>query len=234
MLRSMNSNSFKPFIICDTLSTATPGLRCLAAMESATLPDGCHVYCDQNRTLYVLDKSSEATASGGIVTAVNGGRWIPQQSATPFGGLNVRNTQDKTVALTTINSFAPLTAAASSYGSLYVGGGWSIDTSSGIATWNGPDNSVFLFTGAASMWNNTTVIDTAMGLGVSFGGSPYAIVAQGRTTSPVATGASSYYALSFNTVVTLDQGDAIQMEFAGEAASTLTVVTMNYSLIQMF
>lgn len=225
----MNS-LYQNTLICDTLNTATPGLRCLASMESATLPDGCHAYVLSNKTAYVLDKSSAEDATGGIVAAVNGGRWIPVSSnGESFGSLHINNQADKTATLTGVGNYTPLNSAASSFGSQYTGTSWSLNTTTGVATWNGPDSTPMSCVAQVSMYNDTTVIDTYMALFAGPGGTPKAV---SRTTAPVTAGSSSFYSLSLNVIWQINQGDTLELQFAGDA-STLTVVSLNISLVQL-
>lgn len=226
----MNSLAYQNTLICDTLNTATPGLRCLASMETATLPDGLHAYVLSNKTMYVLDKSSTATASGGIVAAANGGRWIPVSSVGESpGSLGYTNLADKTATLTGVGNYIPLNTAASSFQASYAGSQWSLDTSTGIATWNGPSSTPIMLVAQASMWNDTTVIDTYMALFAGAGGTPKAV---SRASAPVAAGNSSFYSLSLTTIWQITQGDTVQLQFSGQA-SALTIVSMNVTLVEL-
>lgn len=225
----MNSNAYRNILICDTINSATPGLRCLRSMETATLPNGLHAYVITNRTMYVLDKLSTDAATGGIVAAVNGGRWIPVESVGDnAGALHINNLADKTATLTGTSNYTPLNAAANSFGSQYTGTAWELNTTTGVATWRGLSTPMSASV-QVSMYNGTTVIDTFMALFAGPGGTPKAV---SRVTSPVAAGASSFYTLSLNVIWTMDQDDTLQLQFAGDS-SNLTVVSMDISLIAL-
>ena len=221
-----NSRSYTPFIICDTLDTATPGKRCLLAMETATLADGTHAYVLDHKTEYVLDKTSAADPTGGIEAAANGGNWIPIASiGASFGALNVINTLNKTLALTGTGNFLSLNDAANSYQSRFTGGGWSISSTTGLATWNGAPDSVFQYVATASLQNDTADIETLLGVSLSGDVQTFQAIQQ---SNPV-PGPAAFYELAIAGIVRMGQGDTLDLVFAG-GNSNILVTKLSYVL----
>lgn len=222
-----SSRTFQPEIICDVPTSSTAGVVSLGGVCSAILPDGCGAYVLSTKTFYRLDKTNTDTVAGGMVAALNGGRWLPQSSLNGSpNAVAIRNILDKTATLTGIGNFISLNDAASSYQSVYTGDAWSISTSTGILTYNGPDQGLFMMTAMATMWNDTTVIDTIMGVSVSNTLDQSSVVS---TTSPVATGNSSFYSLTLSTIIQLAQGTTLDLQFAG-VSSALTVTKLTFAL----
>jgi hypothetical protein len=218
--------TYTPFLICQTLSAPTPGLRCLGAMQTGTLVDGTHAYVLENKTLYVLDKGSAADPTGGIVAAINGGNWLPLAGVgVSLGALNVVNIANKTLSLTGTGNFLSLNDAAASYQSRFTGEGWSVSTTTGIATWNGAPDSSFLFNATASMQNASADIETLMGVSLSGSVQNFQAIQQSNHVP----GPAAFYELSITGIMRLGQGDTLDLVFAG-GASDILVTKLSYTL----
>ena len=231
-----NSRSFRPALICDTLSvdSANPGLVSLASLASRVLADGVQAFVLSNRTLYRLSKNLSTPApgdlAGGQLGALGGGVWAPieAQGSAP-SAVSARNTADKAITLTGVGNFLAMPSSAATFASVYDSSNWVVDAASGQLTYNGPSGQPFFFSISASMYNGTTVIDTLMGLKVG----STVLSQQMKTTAPVTAGASSFYNMTLSGMIaSLDNGSLIDVVFAGES-STLTIVNVNYSLFPM-
>lgn len=224
-----NSRSYQPALIADVVTNPTPGQVALTTLASDVLPDGCEAFVISNRTLYRLNKSSTdaplGNATAGIVAAAGPGNWIPQSASQ--GLLGVQNLIDLLVGLAPSPTFNPLTAGPNGFASIHSGDEWSINTTTGVCLWNGPAQR-FLANVSASIYNNTTLIDTILGISVN-GQSAVPTSRQIKTTSPVATGSAALYHLSLATIVLLNQGETVEVKAAGEA-STATITNLILTL----
>lgn len=214
--------SFQPLLLIDLLETTVPGISALASQETGTLESGTFAFVNSVKTLYVLDKDSTVNATGGIVAAQGGGRWIPQSSVgSSFSSAGVRNTSDKAATLSGVNSWATLPGGANNYAATFLGGNWGLSTTTGKLTWNGPNDQPFLVTASAYGYENTTVADVQLAVGINESAQPWF----GQVSAPVATGASAFFGLSISGVTVLDQGQTLDFLVAGES-SVWTITKM--------
>lgn len=230
-----NSRSYKPLLICDTLAvSANVGAISLASLATRVLPDGCSAFVLDNRTMYRLGKNLSTPApgdlSGGQLGGMGGGVWIPVEAiGSSPSSVSGRNTADKAITLTGVGNFLTMPSSAGTFASVYDSSNWVVSTSSGQLTYNGPSGTPFFFSVTASMWNDTTVIDTLLGLRVE----GTVLDQRATATSPVAVGASSFYSMSISGIVaSMNNGDLVDVVFAGDS-SALTIVQVSYSLIPL-
>lgn len=230
-----NSRSYTIGAIADTLAVASSaGIVSLASMNSRPLPDGFTVFVLDNRTLYRLGKNlstpTPGNLSGGQLGAQGGGVWIPVEAVgSSPSSVSGRNTADKAITLTGVGNFLAMPSSAGTFASVYDSTNWVVDTASGQLTYRGPSGQVFGYMISASMYNDTTVIDTLMGLRVA----GVVLSQQVKATAPVTPGASSFYTMSLSGIVaSMNNGDLVDVVFAGES-SALTVVNVNYTLFPL-
>lgn len=220
--------SFQPLLLVDVLETTTPGVSALESQETGTLESGTFAYVRSVKTLFVLDKSSTVDPDGGIVAAMNGGNWIPQSSVgASYSAAGVRQSDGSTKAITLIGTttWVTMPGGANLFTAEYTGGNWGFSSTTGKLTWNGPDDQPLLVTAAVSGYENTTVADVSMAIGKNEAPSDF----QTQVSAPVATGASSIFAMSLSGILTVDQGDAIDLLFAGES-SVLTLTRLSLTV----
>jgi len=231
-----NSRSYQPLLIADVLAvdSSNPGKVSLASMATRLLPDGCQVFVLDNLTLYQLRRGLTTPApgdlSGGQLGGMGGGVWVPVSAiGSSPSSVSARNILDKIISLTGLGSPLVMPSVANSFASLYDSSNWVVNTSSGQLTYNGPSGQPFFFSVSASMFNDTTVIDTQMFLRV--GGVIYD--ANAIATSPVAAGTSSFYNMALSGVIaSANNGDVVDVMFAGDTSS-LTIIEIAYSLIPL-
>lgn len=223
-------------IICDTTLASTPGVSGLVQVATGVLPDGAQAFVLSNRTLYRLNKTLSVPAPGdslgGLLGGLNGGVWVPVPggSAIPATSAAVRTNADKAINLTGISSFFNLPSSAATFVAAALGSSFTLDTAAGQLVYHGADDQLVMLVANATMYNGTTVIDTIMG--VSLNSDAPLAQPQSEITSPVAAGASSFYQMTIAGVLQLDDGDTIDLVFAGDS-STLTITKLSYSLLAL-
>lgn len=223
-----NSRSYQPVLIADVVANpSAPGVVALTTLAAQVLPDGCEAFALSNRTLYRLNKLSTDSplggAAGGLVSAQGGGNWVPQSASQ--GALGVASFGDVAVAFDGVSNFHTIIGT---FANVNTGAEWSLDTSTGVATWRGPSNQRFAVDANISGYNDTTVIETFLGLSIDSSTS-IPSTRQSKATSPVATGSAAVYQLHLTTVIELDQGQTVRLMAAG-ASSNLTIPFLNFTL----
>lgn len=213
----------QPFLLIDLLETTVPGISALASQETGTLESGTFAFVKSVKTLFVLDKDSAVAITGGIVAAMNGGRWIPQSSVgSSYSSVGVRNTENKAATLAGLSAWSTLPGNANSFAATFLGGNWGLSTTTGKLTWNGPNDQPFLVTASAFGYQNTSVADVQLAVGINESAQPW----YGQVSAPVATGASSFFGLSISGVTVLDQEQTLDFLVAGDSSVWTIIKTL--------
>lgn len=124
-------------------SVVTNDLASLAAVDAADLGIGAEVFVLSNARSYRLSPLVLATASPVAVAALGAvGTWIQENAAADQSYFIYSTSQSATTA-TVVNTWHALPSAASGYQADSAKAFWSLNTTTGIITYNGP-TAVFL------------------------------------------------------------------------------------------
>jgi len=145
-----SSGSFCSLVV----STTTGFFDSVAALNPTALGDGAECYCIANQSVYRLNILNSGSSIGDLFISPNSGpgRWAKQDAqagySAAFTGTNsfIGSTVTPTASL-----WAALPSSAGFYGVTQSSLLWTIDTTAGTMTYNGPTGKVYSITGILSL-----------------------------------------------------------------------------------
>jgi hypothetical protein len=187
----------------------------LEAVSTTPLLDGTAVYVQQTGSFYFLAKTSTVTASGfEIVTGLNGGRWYLYASSSKnrWTAL-VRCTEDDApIIMSGANDWQGLTSIGSTF-VMTASGPFSLSTTLGIVTYNGPSMNFRVrhnFALRAGGGAGTVAMESAFSVNNARIGGSTENFPRARATFLDNGGAGVAGSLSLEDYVTLTAGDTLR------------------------
>jgi len=214
--------------ILQSVSTVLGADDSLQSINTHKVSNCAIVACAETDSLYILRRESAATPSGEKIVAPSAGpgRWFIFEPGVAAGSLAVGNdTSNLSVSLDGAANFHP---PVGDYTEIISSGPWSLNTSTGVATWSGADNQKFLVNVSLSMYNTSTTVETSIGVSID-ANTEIPFAQKLKTVSPVDTGSDALFSLSLATIVELDAGQTVQVMVAGQT-TTLTITNLVFTL----
>lgn len=214
MSNKSSAGSFCSLVVATALGSSNS----VESLLLTPLGDGAEVYCVANASAYRMDGSSTQATLGEffIKPASGSGCWVKQNAASDYtfamlGTTSFRGSNDVVTAV--LNTWTALPNGTGLYvktaGTATI---WSLNTTTGVITYNGPSGLSFVFSGNLSIAKNTSATPLVYELDITFNGSQIGAVTNEPSASAgtVVGVAGIYGGFSQEFFGTLNNGDTIQ------------------------
>jgi hypothetical protein len=190
----------------------------VTSLNVAARGDGAEVYCVANKSVYRYSASSTQTTIGDtfLVPLSGGGCWFKQNAQSDytvgFDGTTAHFAGSAFLVTAVVGTWVALPTGTNFYEAFPTSLMWSLNTTTGVFTYNGPSGLKFSMQANLSFSKNTLGTPIAYDLNDTINGALIGTVgALATSTSEFISGSSGIYAnFSMTDIISPNSGDTVQ------------------------